>query len=63
MRVIVNGQEIETSAKTLFALIEELGVRPAAVEVNLEIVKKTDYQGFVLRDGDRVEIVQFVGGG
>jgi len=63
MKVVVNGKEIETSAQTLSTLIEELGARPAAVEVNLEIVKKTDYQHFALRDGDRVEIVQFVGGG
>ena len=63
MKLIVNGKETETSKTTLAGLIEELGVRPGAVEVNLEIVKKADYEAFRLKEGDKVEIVQFVGGG
>jgi sulfur carrier protein len=34
-----------------------------AVEVNLSIVKKVNYKEHILKDGDSVEIVNFVGGG
>ena len=34
-----------------------------AVEVNLIIVKKADYDKYALREGDLIEIVNFVGGG
>jgi sulfur carrier protein len=34
-----------------------------AIELNLEILPKSDYGTTLLCDGDRVEIVQFVGGG
>lgn len=63
MKLKVNGQEMETGKATVAGLIEELGVSPGAVEVNLSIVRKCDYGTHVLRDGDRVEIVNFVGGG
>ena len=65
MRLWVNGDMIECRAATVSALLEELGVKaPAvAVEVNLSIVKKKDFGTFVLKEEDRVEIVNFVGGG
>ena len=52
-------------AGTVKELLRELQVQPGqvAVEVNLSIVKKADYPSFRLTDGDKVEIVNFVGGG
>jgi len=49
----------------LTALIEKLGYRRArvAVELNYAVVPKAQWEGVVLRAGDRVEIVNFVGGG
>jgi sulfur carrier protein len=46
-------------------LLNELRIEPGqvAVEVNLSIIKKADYSTFRLNDGDKVEIVNFVGGG
>ena len=41
----------------------ELDARLVAVEVNLEIVSKTNYSAQKLSEGDRIEIVHFVGGG
>ena len=41
----------------------ELDARLVAVEVNLEIVSKTNYPVQKLSEGDRIEIVHFVGGG
>lgn len=65
MRLTVNGKALSTAAGTVQALIEELDVAAGgvAVEVNLAVVKKGDYATFRLREGDTVEIVNFVGGG
>jgi thiamine biosynthesis protein ThiS len=41
----------------------EIDLRLVAVEQNLEIVPKVDYSTRLIRDGDSIEIVQFVGGG
>lgn len=41
----------------------ELDARLVAVEQNLEIVPKADYAARTIREGDSIEIVQFVGGG
>jgi thiazole synthase/sulfur carrier protein len=47
------------------ALVDALGLDPrkVAVERNLEIVPRSAYLKTPLADGDRIEIVQFVGGG
>jgi len=66
MRLTVNGEIIEKSnAGTVMELLHELQIEPlqVAVEVNLSIIKKADYSTFRLNDGDKVEIVKFVGGG
>jgi sulfur carrier protein len=65
MRIQVNGELREVRAGTILALVEELGldVRKVAVERNLEIVPKSLHAGTALADGDRIEVVQFVGGG
>jgi sulfur carrier protein len=46
-------------------LLEELKITVGrvAVEVNMVIVRRTEYEQFRLNDGDVVEIVNFVGGG
>jgi thiamine biosynthesis protein ThiS len=65
MRIQVNGEHREVEAATILALVEELGldVRKVAVERNLEIVPRSLHATTMLADGDRVELVQFVGGG
>jgi thiamine biosynthesis protein ThiS len=65
MRIQVNGELRVVEAATILALVEELGldVRKVAVERNLEIVPRSLHATTSLADGDRVELVQFVGGG
>lgn len=65
MLIIVNGEERETQAGTVAELVAELGldVRKVAVERNLQILPRALHADAVLEDGDRLEIVQFVGGG
>jgi sulfur carrier protein len=65
MRIQVNGEHREVAAATIVALVEELGldVRKVAVERNLEIVPRSLHATTALAEGDRIELVQFVGGG
>ncbi|MEM7493633.1 MAG: sulfur carrier protein ThiS [Pseudomonadota bacterium] len=66
MQIVLNGEirDIEPGM-TLLALVETLGgdSRGIAIERNLEIVPKSEHSTTVLEDGDRLEVVQFVGGG
>ncbi|WP_167178109.1 sulfur carrier protein ThiS [Brevundimonas terrae] len=65
MRIEVNGEGRETAAATILALIEELKLDPrkVAVELNLEIVPRSLHATTPVSDGDKIELVQFVGGG
>ena len=71
MTIILNGENYTTKgadavgAITVAGLLDELGIGPGAVavEVNLSIVKKALYAETAIREGDSVEIVNFVGGG
>lgn len=65
MKVRLNGQEYETDAKTVMALLKELNIHPerVAVELNLKIIRKRDYGNTEINDGDTIEVVSFVGGG
>lgn len=61
----VNGDSRRTEAATIAALVRELGLNPqkVAVEHNGEIAPRSSLDMVALTDGDRLEIVHFVGGG
>ena len=66
VQVTVNGSPREVpDGLSVRQLVEHLGLSggPVAVEVNREIVPRATYGETVLRDGDAVEIIHFVGGG
>lgn len=66
MRIQVNGEPREFADETtLVQLVSLLQLKPEqiAIEVNRTVVRRADWQGTVLRAGDTVEIVHFVGGG
>jgi sulfur carrier protein len=66
VRLTLNGEErIIDGARDIAALVTLLGLdkRKLAVERNLEIVPRSLYAATLLADGDRIEIVAFVGGG
>ena len=66
MKLQINGEERETAeGLTLAALLEQLGMKAdrVAVELNREIVSRQLWPQTRLQSGDRLEIVQFVGGG
>ena len=64
--VTVNGEQRSVPAGlTLSGFLEvlELDRRKVAVERNLEIAPRSEYDAIEIAAGDRLEIVQFVGGG
>jgi len=66
MTIVLNGQErAARPGASVLALLETLGFAPGrvAVEVNGRVLRRQDLGGAILLDGDRVEVVQFVGGG
>lgn len=66
MRLTVNGEVRDApDSATLADLLASLGIegRRVAVERNLEIAPKSLWGEIVLAEGDRLEIVTFVGGG
>ena len=66
MDIILNGEsrpvEAGTTLEALLALAGHAG-RKVAVEVNLAVVPRSLHASHVLGDGDRVEIIQAIGGG
>ena len=66
MKLWVNGEERAfEKLDHVAALVAALGLdgRKVAVERNLEIVPRSTYGSTLLAEGDRIEIVHFIGGG
>ena len=64
--ITLNGERRKLDAPvTIAALLAHLGIdsRRVAVEHNLVIVKRAAFDEVVVREGDVVEVVNFVGGG
>lgn len=71
MNLQINGEnrvfELESGPQifTITVLLEKLGMKPdrVAVELNRDIAPRDQWSGTMLKDGDQLEIVHFVGGG
>lgn len=66
MKIRVNGEEKEIAdGLNVARLLEELQIRPArvVVELNRDIVSREAHGSTLLKEGDAIEIVHFVGGG
>ena len=66
MKLIINGEERSLdNVSSLASLLKELGLKAdrVAVELNREIVARGSWDSTSITEGDRLEIVQFVGGG
>ena len=64
--ITLNGDPFDISGPlTISELLAKLDIdaRRVAVEHNLVVLKRTTFDGVVVREGDQVEIVNFVGGG
>jgi sulfur carrier protein len=67
MTLFINGDEksFELPSPTLAGLVEHLGMKSdrVAVELNRDIVPRDRWSDTLLKEGDRLEVVHFVGGG
>ena len=64
--IIVNGeQRMINENTTIKALLEKLDIadKTMASAVNMEVVKKEQWENHTLKEGDKVEFLHFVGGG
>ena len=66
MTIVINGNPTEiTEGSGISDLIKSLGLdaERVAVELNKRIVRRADWASTTISEGDKVEIVHFVGGG
>jgi len=66
VEIRVNGDRVEVAEPlTIFELLSRFDIDPrrVAVEHNLTVLKRDSFGDTLVRDGDEVEIVNFVGGG
>ncbi|MEJ2437155.1 MAG: sulfur carrier protein ThiS [Sulfurovaceae bacterium] len=66
MSIVVNGKNMSIEKDTnLYELIEFLKIsdKVMAAAVNMNIVKKDEWENYKLQEGDKVELLNFVGGG
>lgn len=66
MKMTVNGKDYECEqGTTLLALVKELKLDESALvaEHNREVVPSVDFSSVVLKEADRVELIEFVAGG
>lgn len=67
MKLFINGQvrEVPDTVSTVSQLLEHLGIahKLVVVQRNEQILKQEEYESANVSDGDKIEIVHFVGGG
>ncbi len=67
MKIKVNGEEkvFDKDSMTISELVKTLGIKAPnfAVAVGMDVIPKSEYETYKIKDGDNVEIVTFVGGG
>jgi len=66
MNIIVNGKETECKENsTLEELLQDLSLdgKVMAAAVNMQIVKQAEWNKHILNRGDKLELLDFVGGG
>jgi thiamine biosynthesis protein ThiS len=66
MTLHINGEQRDfPDGLTVDGLVSQLGIKPdrVAVELNLEIVPRAQWDTTTLKSGDKLEVVHFVGGG
>ena len=66
MNIVINGESKEFSEEiTLSKLLQELSLegKVMAAAVNMNIVKQNEWDKYILQDTDKLELLDFVGGG
>jgi sulfur carrier protein len=66
MKIIVNSEEqVFDEGITLLEIVRffKIEEKVMALAVNMQIIKKDKWKEYIVQDGDRLEMLQFVGGG
>lgn len=65
MNIILNGISFTTRSESIYRLITEKGLNPSTVvvEYNGRVLKKEFWKDQLIEENDRIEILNFVGGG
>ncbi|MGC2235463.1 MAG: sulfur carrier protein ThiS [Pyrinomonadaceae bacterium] len=66
MNILINGEDREISSEVnLTELLKTLSLptERVAVELNKEVVRKKDWENIKIAEGDKLEVIHFVGGG
>ncbi len=66
MNIVINGETREFKSEiTLTKLLQELSLegKVMAAAVNMEIIKQNEWDSYILKDSDKLELLDFVGGG
>ena len=66
MNIVLNGETYKTAGPlTIGRLLVHLDIdrRRVAVEQNMNVIKKPNYDSTIVNNGDAIEVVNFIGGG
>ena len=66
IRIRLNGkEELIKDGITIMDLLKEIDINPQriTIELNGDIISKSKYSEKIIKEGDKMEIVQFIGGG
>ena len=66
MKLIINGEEkIVDNNQSIKQIMIDLEIidKVMACAVNMDVVKKDDWDNFIPKENDKIELLQFVGGG
>lgn len=65
MKITLNGKTVECRSAGLMELVLEMGLAPSSVvaEVNLAVVAQEKWDSTRIKEGDEIELLNFVGGG
>ncbi|MBI2118176.1 MAG: sulfur carrier protein ThiS [Elusimicrobia bacterium] len=66
MKIKLNGKETDLEKPlTMQELLKKMQIKPemVACEVNLKIIKRSEFNQFTISEGDHIEILQMIGGG
>ncbi len=66
IQVFINGKKKEFyNNNTLITLLDflEIDENGIAIEINLKVIPKSQYKSTIIQNNDKIEIVQFIGGG
>ena len=62
---MLNGEALEVNSVTMLELVqdEKFDAKAIVIELNLTVIKQEAWKTTLLNEGDKIEVISFVGGG